>query len=76
MWKLEPNVNLFSQQQQQQTTTGNNDRGQSDPCVFPAKVGDTKNYEAMTVLSISGAIYIFVRYGVEFSELTCVSKYP
>ena len=41
MWKVEPNVNLFSQQQQH-TKTDN--RGQSDiyDCVFPAKAGDTK----------------------------------
>ena len=35
MYKLEPNVNPNSQQ----TTT--DCRGQSDPCVFPAKAGDT-----------------------------------
>ena len=32
MWKVEPNVNLFSQQQQQ-TTPADNNSGQSDPCV-------------------------------------------
>ena len=36
MWKVEPNVNLFSQQ-----TTDNNS-GQSGLCVFTAKAGDTK----------------------------------
>ena len=34
MWKVEPNVNLFSQQQQQWTKWS--------LCVFPAKAGDTK----------------------------------
>ena len=38
MWKVEPNINLFSQQQQ---ATDNNS-GQSDPSVFPAKTGETK----------------------------------
>ena len=37
IWKIEPNVNLFSQQQQQ-TTTGD----KVIPVVFPAKAGDTK----------------------------------
>ena len=41
MWKLEPNVNLFSQHQQT-TTTSTNNRWQSDQCVFPAKAEDTK----------------------------------
>ena len=36
-WKVEPNVNLFSQQQQH-----NRRQGQSDPYVFPGKAGDTK----------------------------------
>ena len=37
MWKIEPNVNPFSQQK-----TDNNYSGQSDPYVFPAKAGNTK----------------------------------
>ena len=37
MWKIEPNVNPFSQQTTPTTTTR-----QSDPCVFPAKAVDTK----------------------------------
>ena len=37
MWKVEPNVNMFSQQ-----TTTDNIMEQTDPCVFPAKAGDTK----------------------------------
>ena len=44
MWKVEPNVNLFSQQQQ---TTDNNNSEQSDPYVFflAAKAGNTKTEE-------------------------------
>ena len=41
MWKLESNVNPFSQQTTT-TTDNNNNSGQSDQCVFPAKADDTK----------------------------------
>ena len=44
MWKIEPNVNPFSQQK---TTDNNNNRQQGTKwslCVFPAKAGDTKRY--------------------------------
>ena len=50
MWKLEPNVNLFSQQT---TSTDNNINRQQwtkwSLCVFPAKAGDTKNWNYISL---------------------------
>ena len=43
MWKLEPNVNLFSQQTTTTTTSTDNISGQWSLCVFPPKAGGTKS---------------------------------
>ena len=46
MWKIEPNINLFSQQRHTTITTNNNRQQQPTMwslCVFHAKVDDTKN---------------------------------
>ena len=42
MWKVEPNVNLFSQQQQATTDNRQQQWTNRSLCVFPAKAGDTK----------------------------------
>ena len=50
MWKVEPNVNLFSQQQQQTTA----DKVILIICVFLAKAGDTIKHDCYLYIYSTG----------------------
>ena len=71
MWKVEPNVNLFSQQTT--TSTDNINRQQQwtkwSLCVFPAKAGDTK---ASTYFQISN---LKVKIGKRWFWYICGRKW-
>ena len=68
MWKLEPNVNLFSQQT---TTTDNRQQLQWTKwslCVFPTKAGDTKIDSSLDTVTIP------VRFTLRFLVVLCLQE--
>ena len=70
-WKVEQNVNLFSQQQQ--TTTKDNNRQkhwtERSLCVFTATAGDTKTKTTKTTL-------VYLLFCFIFMTFSCVFLHP